>query len=322
MKIKNIFLIYFFIILCLLSIALFSCNQRATDSKTEQSIDSKTEQSIQNFFKEFEKALSKVSLSDSADIVSKEIEENYSDYISKHLMQRWIEDPSVALGRLNPFPGLNSIEIIKIKENVGSYYMTGNIIDTLDSEEESRDTIEYEEYEANFLLNCPYGYWQITDAVKASGKIDIPDLDTEINSKNFFLKFEYGLGGMNVLDTFNNIFERDMVGDPSAIISFHLTDDDLNRIYKKMIEIDFFNYPEIFFIDVSSEPEIGTVTPNYTYYFKVEINSQVKELSWDDYITNENKKADELRSLIDLIRDIIYSKDAYKALPEPEGAYE
>ena len=62
MKIKNIFLVYFSIILCLLSIALFSCNQRNTDSKTEQSIDSNTEQSIQNFFKEFEKTLSKVSL--------------------------------------------------------------------------------------------------------------------------------------------------------------------------------------------------------------------------------------------------------------------
>lgn len=319
MKIKNIFLVYFSIILCLLSIALFSCNQRNTDSKTEQSIDSNTEQSIQNFFKEFEKTLSKVSLSDSTDIVSQEIEDNYSDYISEHLMQRWIEDPSVALGRFNPLPGLNSIEIIKIKENIGRYFITGRIIETLDSEEESIDNVEYV---ANFLLNRPYGYWQIADAVKASGKIDIPDLGTEINGKNFFLKFEYGLGGMNVLDTFNNTFERDMVEGPPAFTSFYLTEEELNNIYKKMIEIDFFNYPGIFSIDVSSEPEIGIVTPNYTYYFKVEINSQVKELSWDDYTINENKKADELRSLIDLIRDIIYSKDAYKTLPEPEGTYE
>ena len=54
---------------------------------------------------------------------------------------------------------------------------------------------------------------------------------------------------------------------------------------------------------------------------KVEYDSKVKELWWEDEIQNENKDADKLRELINLIRDIVKSKDEYKELPEPKGGY-
>ena len=57
------------------------------------------------------------------------------------------------------------------------------------------------------------------------------------------------------------------------------------------------------------------VTPYSSYYFKVEYNSQIKELWWEDKITNKDEKADRLRELIKLIRDIVESKEEYKKLP-------
>ena len=86
-------------------------------------------------------------------------------------------------------------------------------------------------------------------------------------------------------------------------------------------EIDFFDYPEKFSVSLPPDEPIGIVTPFASYYFKVEYNSEIKELWWDDEIVNEDEKAEKLRGLINLIRDIVESKQEYKELPEPRSGY-
>jgi len=86
------------------------------------------------------------------------------------------------------------------------------------------------------------------------------------------------------------------------------------------MEIDFFNYPDEFKVNVTGDI-IGMVTPFSRYYFKVEYASGIKELEWEDEITNPDVKADKLRELINLIKSIIVSKAEYQALPEPSGGY-
>ena len=51
------------------------------------------------------------------------------------------------------------------------------------------------------------------------------------------------------------------------------------------------------------------------------VSYRVKELRWEDEVVKEDEKADKLRGLIKLIRDIIESKEEYKELPEPRSAY-
>lgn len=144
----------------------------------------------------------------------------------------------------------------------------------------------------------------------------------KVDKTNFSLIFRFGCGGgKNILNTIDNTFEKDMVVDPPAITSLSLSEEELNKIYQKMVEIDFFNYPDYFSIYVPKGALKGIVTPYETYYFKVECNSKVKELYWEDRITNEDKKADRLRELIELIKDITYSKKEYKELPEARGVY-
>jgi len=89
-----------------------------------------------------------------------------------------------------------------------------------------------------------------------------------------------------------------------------------------MLEIDFFNYPDNFSVSVPPGEPSGIVTPYASYYFKVEYNSQVKELRWGDEITNPDEKAERLRELIALIRSIVESKEEYRKLPEPTTAYQ
>jgi hypothetical protein len=112
-----------------------------------------------------------------------------------------------------------------------------------------------------------------------------------------------------------------MVMDPSITVELSLTEAELDRIYQKMAEIDFFDYPDEFSVPVEEGELVTIVTPYSSYYFKVEYDSAVKELRWEDEIVNPDEKAERLRELIQLIRDIIESKEEYKELPAPTSGY-
>ncbi len=138
---------------------------------------------------------------------------------------------------------------------------------------------------------------------------------------NFNLIFKYGVMARNELNTFQGTYTRDMVSDPSITVNLSLSKEELDRIYQKMVEIEFFDYPEEFSVSVPPGESVGRVTPYSRYYFKVEYDSRVKELWWEDEIINPNEKAGNLRELIQFIRDIIETKEEYKKLPEPTSGY-
>jgi hypothetical protein len=144
--------------------------------------------------------------------------------------------------------------------------------------------------------------------------------DHETTQSNFNMIFKYGVGARNVLDTYAGTYTKDLVLDPPVTTALSLTREEKNSIYQKMVEIDFFEYPDTFSITVDTE-EVGFFTPFSTYYFRVEYNSTMKELVWDDKIFAENESAAKLRELIDTILKIIESKEAYKKLPPPTGGY-
>ena len=145
--------------------------------------------------------------------------------------------------------------------------------------------------------------------------------EQESEESNFNLEFKYGVMAGNILDTFKGTYTKDMVTDPPITVELSLSEEEKETIYQKMVEIDFFNYPDEFTVDVPPDEFIGIMTPYNSYYFKVEYNSQIKELWWEDEITNPDEKADKLRELVLLIRNIVESKEEYKALPEPTSGY-
>jgi len=138
---------------------------------------------------------------------------------------------------------------------------------------------------------------------------------------NFNMILKYGVGAGNELNTFEGTYTKDMIMDPPITVDISLSKEELDRIYQKMIEINFFGYPDQFSVFVPPGQSFGLATPHCSYYFRVEYDSKVKELSWEDNITNPDKRADKLRELITLIRDIIESKEEYKQLPPPRGGY-
>ncbi len=142
----------------------------------------------------------------------------------------------------------------------------------------------------------------------------------------FSLVFEYGVGGAptkNVLDTARGTFTKDMIVDPPVTVKLKLSEDDLNRIRCKMDEIHFWDYPDVLEPEPRGDGTVMAVTPYSSYYFKVERNGAVKEVSWENqYLySDETSRAKNLKDLAQLIWGIITSTDEYKALPEPKGGY-
>jgi len=155
--------------------------------------------------------------------------------------------------------------------------------------------------------------------------VSLPPAETEPTGPDFDLIFRYGIQARNTLDTFQGKYIKDMVADPSIRIDLNLTGEEKIYIYEKMVEIDFFNYPDKFAVIVPPGESSGIVTPYSSYYFKVEYESQTKELLWADNIVlkdTTDKKADKLKELIKFIRNIIETKPEYMELPEPTSAYQ
>jgi hypothetical protein len=135
---------------------------------------------------------------------------------------------------------------------------------------------------------------------------------------NFDLK--YSAGGKNEIDTFHGTFTRDMGDAPSITIGLRLSEAEMERIYKKMTDIDFFNYPDIFAVKAAPGEPSQVITPANTYSFTVEKEGQTKTLTWIDEIQTPNDEAANLRELIVMIQRLIEAKEEYKELPNPGSA--
>jgi hypothetical protein len=144
---------------------------------------------------------------------------------------------------------------------------------------------------------------------------------TQENTNAFNFIFKYDVSGGNTLDTFKGTYTRDMILDPAVTIDMTLTADEMNTVQQKMLEIDFFNYPDRFSIQLADNATITQVMPYPTYFFKVAYEGKTKELLWHAKHVNADPPADKLKELINLIIGIIESKPEYQALPKPSGGY-
>lgn len=135
--------------------------------------------------------------------------------------------------------------------------------------------------------------------------------------RNFAIRFEYGSCDTNILDTFNGTYTRDMIVEPDVTIILHLSDSQKADIYQKMVEINFFDYPEAFSIPTPQNGILGRVTPATQYRITVRNGDLAKSLSWlDEIIEPKMPEADKLRELFQLIIKIIEGQPDFKKLPE------
>jgi uncharacterized protein (UPF0333 family) len=161
------------------------------------------------------------------------------------------------------------------------------------------------------VIDCGI-YYFVYENGDAGPKLYGPfDLNQTNENQTFNLIFRYGVGGKNILNTFAKTYTRDMVMEKPVTIKFELTKDDLHNIDKKITELGLLN----------KTPVLNTpmgMTPCSSYYLKVQSDSVLKELSWNDC---KGEIRSEFKQFTNYIIDIIQSKSEYKQLPPAKGGY-
>ena len=100
---------------------------------------------------------------------------------------------------------------------------------------------------------------------------------------NFILK--YGVGAKNMINTFNGTYRKDLITTSTEETELHLTDEDMQEIYKKMKAINILNYPSDYNPPYSDNPKPGVerhVEPNQTYILELAIDGVTKRITWVD----------------------------------------
>ncbi len=157
-------------LILLLSISLLGCVIEKEDTQPEQEDQNAgelqqagpaDEEAVTNLVENFGKKLQLVSLQAPEDTLKKSMQENYGDYVSPELLEKWINDPLNAPGRLTSSPWPDRIEIQNInKLSADSYEVKGKIIE-ITSEEKTNEgaatnrpiTLVVKKTDDNWLIN-------------------------------------------------------------------------------------------------------------------------------------------------------------------------
>jgi hypothetical protein len=136
--------------------------------------------------------------------------------------------------------------------------------------------------------------------------------DSSKNSIN--IDFKFGVTARNELNTFDGTFTKDLIYDGTIKTRLILSQQELTQIKTKLLDMGFFDYP-------SSFQSQGIISPRDNYVLKVQIGSDIKEVSWYSDSNLDSKTDADLNELYNLVTGIINEKLEYKLLPAANGGY-
>ena len=140
--------------------------------------------------------------------------------------------------------------------------------------------------------------------------------------RDFNILLRFGVGGRNELNTFQNTYTKDLMLDGTVTVSLVLSESELHAIEAKLVQADFFRYPES--LPVNPEDSLlVSIEPHSTNQIRVKDNSTVKTVNWDETIvpscTDIRRK--HLQEIIVFISNIISRRPEILNLPPARGGY-
>ncbi len=126
--------------LIIFSITIAGCTRPGSNTNNQNGNDTEEAniKAVNTLTEEFGKKLQMVSLLAGKDQVSKSMDDNYSQYITAALLEKWKNAPELAPGRMVSSPWPDRIEISKTEKiSDGTYKVTGSIIEVTSVESSS-----------------------------------------------------------------------------------------------------------------------------------------------------------------------------------------
>ncbi|MCL2678473.1 MAG: hypothetical protein FWE85_05415 [Clostridiales bacterium] len=142
---------------------------------------------------------------------------------------------------------------------------------------------------------------------------------------DFAFKIDFGLGGKNSLDTYENTFTKDLLSAGTATISFVIPAEKMLEIYDAFLEFEIHQLPE----DINAAAELGDTIETFIhkndYSLTYTLKGKTRTVVCNDEGPWDHKKGPpasykNLVDFIEFITEYIYSTDDYQNMPPAEGA--
>lgn len=135
---------------------------------------------------------------------------------------------------------------------------------------------------------------------------------------DFAFTFTFGRCTMDTLDTFRGAYVRELGPEKQVTTALTLSDQEMAAIYERMVQIDFFDYPEQFKVQVPAGESAQVITPAPTYKLTVRADGRSHTVTWVDEIQKPTTaEADALRGLFQCLFRILQGHPDVQALPTP-----
>lgn len=132
---------------------------------------------------------------------------------------------------------------------------------------------------------------------------------------NFVLR--HGVGAKNIVDTFTHKLTKDLIANGQRTVDqFHLSEAQMKDIYAEMLRRNVLSPKKL-----TAESNCRQI-PFPSYYLKIQMNGEVRDLSWSKENCEYTEDAAALTELVDFIWKIVTETEAYKKMPESSGGYE
>jgi hypothetical protein len=142
--------------------------------------------------------------------------------------------------------------------------------------------------------------------------------DSSIEPENQFVQIYFKYGFKNVLNTFENSYEKDLVLDGVIKVKFWFTAEEQNAILEKAIEDNYFSIPDT----LQKDSTVVIIDPSPgEQILRIKYQSKDKTTIWKYPLNEDNSQVKDLMKLTSFIISIIESKPEYKRLPPPRGGY-
>ena len=137
---------------------------------------------------------------------------------------------------------------------------------------------------------------------------------------DFGFSIQFGVRKNNEINTFENTVTKDLITDGTAKADITLTDEEMDKIYEKMKEINIVEKKKF-----TPEPINGTICTLEPYEedeWKITMNGETTTYSVSGTYCEPTNDAKQLIELRNYVFSIIRSKKEYIELPESKGGYE
>lgn len=142
-------------------------------------------EAIEKLVKAFGDNLKMVSLLAPEDILRESMEEYYGEFISESLMERWIKEPTKALGRLTSSPWPEAIDVLNIEKlSKDEYRVEGQVLEVTSQEMDKDEALL--KYDVILIVKFDGDKWFIDDVIMEEDSEE----NSQVNSKASSLIYE------------------------------------------------------------------------------------------------------------------------------------